>query len=123
MNWDHPTPFFKEQNVRKVPSNKITIAWKEGLMRNVLSLRNTWAATRSLQGSLSPPVSLAVVPCLLASLALDTHTEWMASRRLGIEDGMKGSGASMETRPPSRLCASAVSDYKPPVPCVQSEPG
>lgn len=84
-------------------------------MRSVLPLRNMWAGTWSLQGSLSPPVSLAVVRCLLAILALDTHTEWMASRWLGIEDGMKGSGTSMETRPPSRLCASAVSDYKPPV--------
>ena len=97
MNWEHPILFFKEQDMRKVPSNKITIAWKESFMRNVLLLRNMWAGAWSWQGSLSPPISLAVVPCLLASLTLDTHTEWMASRQLGIEEGMKGSRTSVET--------------------------
>lgn len=65
MNWGHPTLFFKEQDIRKIPSNKITIAWKESFMRNVLLLlllRNMYAGAWSCQGSSSPPVSLAVVP-------------------------------------------------------------
>lgn len=49
-------------------------------MRNtllLLLLRNMWVGPWTWQGPLSPPVSLAVVPCLLASLALDTHTKWV----------------------------------------------
>lgn len=66
----------------------------------LLLLRNMYAGAWSCQGSSSSPVSLAVVPCLLASLALDSHTVWMASRQLGAEEG---SGASVET-PLKTLC-------------------